>query len=207
MPRLLDLCCGAGGASKGYNLAGFEVVGVDVVEQPRYPFEFIRADCLTVDLSGFDCYHASVPCQGYSDLRHIHPGTADKYPKLIEPMRERLAATGKPYVMENVPGAPLVNPVVLCGSMFGLCVERGWLKRHRLFECNFPVHQPKCDHPRGVRAVGVYGHGGPHEKHNHAWAFEARALMEIDWMTRDELSEAIPPVYTHHVGHYMMAHV
>ena len=124
IPRLLDLGCKAGGASRGYHNAGWEVVGVDISPQPRYPFEFHQADMLTFPLDGFDAYHASPPCQTWSAYRRRGSGVGDGYPDLIEPMRERLAATGKPYVIENIPGSPLRDWVQLCGSSFWLDVKR-----------------------------------------------------------------------------------
>jgi DNA (cytosine-5)-methyltransferase 1 len=149
-PRLLDLFCGAGGAAVGYHRPGFDVVGVDIKPQSNYPFEFHQADALEFPLEGFNAIHASPPCQGYSQLAAMHPGR--EYPLLIEPTRELLLSTGLPYVIENVEGAPLPrHPQLdgtwgfwLCGSMFGLGVTRGFLRRHRLFETNFPVVQPQC---------------------------------------------------------------
>lgn len=209
--RILDLFCGAGGASMGYHRAGFDVTGVDLFPQPRYPFRFIQADALTVDLCGFDAIHASPPCQGYAAgprNTNVAMGRRYEHPLLIEPIRERLLAAGVPYVIENVVGAPLRDPVRLCGTSFGLP-----LRRHRLFEASFLLLVPECQHGRftekrywtgwtqGGHGVGnkrrattvqVYGNGG--EKH------EWPAAMGIDWMTYDELAEAIPPVYTEHIG-------
>ena len=143
-PRLLDLFCGAGGASAGYDAAGFDVVGVDVTEQPNYPFPMYVADALTLSpafLSEFDVIHASPPCQAYSVLAHRTDNGA-AWPQLVEPVRDMLAATGKPYVIENVVGSPLKDYVTLCGTMFpGLRVIR-----HRLFEANFPI--PARPHPK-----------------------------------------------------------
>jgi DNA (cytosine-5)-methyltransferase 1 len=119
-PRLLDLFCCAGGASVGYSMAGFSVVGVDIDFQPNYPFEFIQADALTLDpkfLASFDAIHASPPCQAYSDLAKRN-GNGHKWPRLIEPIRKMLIRSGLPYIIENVDGAPLLHPVVLCGTMF-----------------------------------------------------------------------------------------
>ena len=210
-PRLLDLFCNAGGATRGYQQAGFHVVGVDIDPQPDYcGDEFHQADALTFPLDGFDAIHASPPCQGYSTQ------TADrtKHQRLIGPVRERLRAAGVPYVIENVEGArrELVNPVRLCGSSFGLNV-----RRHRYFESNLCLMVPPCDHawqtPRFrsldismVRAgrlacvVGVHGHI------NYPGEFPLRcAAMGIDWMTNDELVEAIPPAYTEHIGRQLLA--
>src|SRR5438309_7313460 len=134
-PRILDLFCCAGGAGVGYSKAGFEVVGVDIKPQPNYPLPFVQGDALKLDpkfIALFDAVHASPPCQSYSDLAKRN-GNADAWPRLIEPVRKMLIRSGCPYIIENVEGAPLLNPVVLCGTMFpGLRVLR-----HRLFESNF----------------------------------------------------------------------
>ena len=154
--RLLDLFCGAGGASEGYRRAGFEVVGVDIKPQPHYPFDFIEADALTVGggpewiASYFDAVHASPPCQAHSSLRHLQ-STASV--DLIAETRELLRQTGLPYIIENVVGAPLLDPVKLCGSSLGLgamCEDGKWrqLRRHRLFESNVPLMGPPCAHQR-----------------------------------------------------------
>jgi DNA (cytosine-5)-methyltransferase 1 len=210
---LLDLCCGAGGASRGFDLAGFHVVGVDLSPQPNYPYQFIQADALDV-LAGsaagrfFDAFHASPPCQLDCAYRRRGDGVGDGYPDLIAPIREALIATGKPYVIENVTGArhKLRDPVRLCGSSFGLDV-----RRHRLFESNVPIVAPPCDHgwqtPRFPAAtnrkpmsrctveIGVWRIPLPMQ----------RAAMGIDWMERRELSNAIPPAYTEHVGKQLLA--
>src|SRR5512146_881208 len=119
-PRLLDLFCGAGGAAMGYHRACFEVVGVDINPQPHYPFEFHQADALTYPLDGFDVIHASPPCQDYTIASLYHRMNGKTYPDLIEPTRKHLMRSSSVWVMENVPGAPLINPIMLCGSMFGL---------------------------------------------------------------------------------------
>jgi hypothetical protein len=139
-PRLLDLFSGAGGAGKGYADAGFEVVGVDHVPQPNYPFEFHQADALTFPLDGFDAIHASPPCPVHSSLNGWSGDSTE--PDLVPQTRELLRATGLPYVIENIVGAPLEQPVMLCGQALGLRV-----RRHRLFETNFPVMVPQCQHP------------------------------------------------------------
>lgn len=199
-PRLLDLFCGAGGCSMGYHRAGFEVVGVDVKAQPRYPFTFHQADALTFPLDGFDAIHASPPCQAY-----IRSGTVAKHrhPRLLEPVRERLVSSGLPYVIENVPGAPMRSDVILCGSMFGLAV-----RRHRWFETNVPMSPftLSCDHSRPV--TGVYGN--PHGKRGAAAGMLPSDLktwsraMGIDWMTAREIALAIPPAYTEFIGYQLM---
>lgn len=208
-PRLLDLFCGAGGAAEGYRRAGFDVVGYDIEPQPHYPFEFRQVDAL-VGLRAllrwdhpYAAVHASPPCQGSSSLRAMWPDR--EYPELIPPTRGLLRELGLPYVIENVPGAALREPVTLCGSMFGLRVARGWLRRHRLFESSFALDAPPCAHPPGERAVGVYGHGGHAGKHRMLAGDEARAAMGINWMNRDELAQAIPPAYTEHIGAALLA--
>jgi DNA (cytosine-5)-methyltransferase 1 len=200
---ILDLFCGAGGAGMGYHRAGWTVVGVDLSPQPRYPFEFHQADALKFSLEGFDAVHASPPCQAYSALNNGTWGNSSGHPQLIEPIRDRFKASGLPYVIENVPRSPLVDPVLLCGSMFGLGLDDppGYLQRHRLFESSFPLSAPKrCDH-RG-QALGVYGHGrgGGPKKGRSLAADDARAIMEMPWASRDGVSQAIPPAYTEHIG-------
>ncbi len=211
--RLLDLFCGAGGAAVGYHRAGFdEIVGVDVVPQPHYPFEFVQADAMTYPLDGFDLIHASPPCQAYSTLRHA-PGGGE-YPDLVELTRRRLVESGVPYVIENVIGAPLLNPITLCGSHFHLRIGRAVdsdaaeLRRHRLFETSFPLMAFPCLHLYKT-VLGVYGDLAvkrrPSTRGVKAGAQEARDLMEIDWMTDKELVQAIPPAYTEWIGREFLA--
>jgi DNA (cytosine-5)-methyltransferase 1 len=204
-PRLLDLFCGAGGCSAGYQRAGFEVVGVDITPQPRYPFEFREADALDFPLEGFDAVHASPPCRAYTTLRHR---TGGDYPDLVAATRDRLLDSGLPYVIENVIGAPLLNPVMLCGSTFGLGVGGRQLRRHRLFESNAPIMAHPCQH-HGP-AVGVYGTGGGGQMTRGFKAegvADARVALDIDWMSLAELAQAIPPAYTEHIGGYLLAEV
>jgi DNA (cytosine-5)-methyltransferase 1 len=221
---LLDLYCGAGGASVGYHRAGFNVIGVDLHAMPRYPFEFVQCDALeylkTMIERGrwrrdarwqIDAIHASPPCQRYSIACTCRPGLAEQYPDLIEPTRELCELTGLPYVIENVPRAPLVNPVTLCGTQFGLASE--WkgqkvvLRRHREFEAHGFEIPDAGEHDHSYRAVPVYGHGAPTNAPFFAGEGLAnieRRVMDINWMTRDELDEAIPPAYTEYVGKHLM---
>ena len=195
--RLLDLFCGAGGAAMGYHRAGFDVVGVDIAPQPNYPFEFHRADAMTYPLESFDAVHASPPCQSYSRMSQSRAGLADTYPRLVGPVRERLAEYGAPYVIENVRGSDVRPDVVLCGAMFGLA-----LYRHRLFESNVALWQyahlrhrvraSRAGHYEPGTIISVAGNCAPVKM--------AREAMGIDWTTRRELAEAIPPAYTEFLG-------
>jgi DNA (cytosine-5)-methyltransferase 1 len=231
-PRLLDLFCGAGGAAKGYADAGFDVVGVDIRPQPRYPYEFVQADAISIlrgmldypNFNGemwrpgyFDAIHASPPCQLYTAGR-FRPKARREYPDLIGPTRRALAKTSVPWVIENVPGAPLDNPVMLCGAAFGLeaqCADgkRRVLQRHRLFESNVWLMSPGCACGAAER-IGVYGnggacsprHGGRHRGYQGSKA-ERSAAMGVDWMAVRELSQAIPPAYTRFIGEQLLAHI
>jgi len=202
-PRLLDLFCCAGGAAMGYAMAGFDVVGVDINPQPRYPFEFHQADAMTFDLSGFDAIHASPPCQAYTvlggreDLSH--------YPDLVDVVRERLQASGVPWIIENVPGAPLRDPITLCGAMFGL---RSY--RHRLFESSVPLLVP----PHPTHKVRVNRRGENRRKHwdnggfititGDVGVYCGPEAMGVGWMSGNELSQAIPPAYTEFLGRQLL---
>jgi DNA (cytosine-5)-methyltransferase 1 len=191
----------------GYYRAGFDVVGVDNKPQPRYPFTFIQGDALAYlagNGGGFDAIHASPPCQAFSKAQVI---MGREHPDLVTPLRPLLDEIGRPYVIENVPRAPLVDPVTLCGSMFGLDT-----KRHRLFESSVPLTGlPDCNHVwRDGRPVGVYGHTGGKStgitSGNHGFLLDDwKRAMDIDWMSRDELAQAIPPAYTEFVGRQLMA--
>ncbi len=214
--RCLDLYCGQGGAAAGYRRAGFEVVGVDIKDQPRYPFEFMQGDAigflkwLLTDgrpfLAGVDLIHASPPCQHYSQaVRNDNKGA---HPDLIGPTRELLRETGVPYVIENVPYAPLIDPVELCGCMFDMHIEyRGidfGLYRKRLFESSFPLLAP--EHGKHQRpALPVFGHGGTpgwfYRKFGHGVPAEfQKELMDTPWMTRAGTSESIPPIFSEFTG-------
>lgn len=186
MPKLLDLFCGAGGAAMGYHRAGFEIVGVDLVPQPNYPFEFIISDALTYPLKGFDIIHASPPCQTYI-RKSVKYGSGG----MIHPTRIRLLSSKLPYIIENVETAPLINTIKLCGTMFDLLVLR-----HRLFESNLQLKCDRiCNHwgtVSGGDFAGVYGFGGRGQD----WSL----AMGIDWMTELELKEAVPPAYTEFLG-------
>jgi DNA (cytosine-5)-methyltransferase 1 len=199
---LLDLFCGAGGAAMGYHRAGFDVVGVDIAPQPRYPFEFHRADALTFPLDGFDAIHASPPCQVFV-TRGRTQRRADRTPHLdlVDATRARLQGTGVPWVMENVPTSTLRLDLMLCGSMFGLAV-----RRHRHFEGRPPLlpWTLACNH--GYPIYGVYGHGAGPRRERTDWGTVAdwRGAMGIEWMTRDEITQAIPPAYTEWIGRRLL---
>jgi DNA (cytosine-5)-methyltransferase 1 len=230
-PRLLDLFCGAGGCAVGYARAGFEVVGVDIRPQPRYPFELHEADALAVmdfllaspenewrgyRLADFDAIHASPPCQAFTAMKTMY--NAREHPDLLGPTRGHLLAAGLPYVIENVPGAPMLAPVVLCGSSLGLGVvaHDRELRRHRLFETTFPVLVPPCAHQRAT--IGIYGDHARDRRRTHGSRGVdfpdrdkialAREALGMPWCeTWTELTQAVPPAYTEHVGGYLLAEV
>jgi DNA (cytosine-5)-methyltransferase 1 len=198
-PRALDLFCCAGGASAGLVAAGFDVLGVDLDPQPEYPFDFVQADALTFPLEGFDLIWASPPCQGFTAYRrrrdHVRP-----CPNLIPRARARLLACGTPYIIENVEGAPLLNPTRLCGSMFGLDVQR-----HRMFETSFGVTPPACDHSKWVPRFAPATNRTNLRKTVEigVWRIPLevqRRAMGIDWMSLHKLSQAIPPSYSEWLG-------
>lgn len=240
-PKLLDLFCCEGGAAMGYHHAGFEVYGVDIDAQPRYPFAFHKGDALVVlrrlllgeavpfthrdgtvewlTLADFAATHASPPCQAYSITKYTHSNT---HPELIVPTRDLLEATGLPYVIENVQGAhdELRDPMLLCGSMFGLKAfdidgVRLALRRHRLFESNvWLMSAGGCLHD-GDMVAGVYGQGrsdrrtkpqGGRGGYTPSKPVRA-ALMGIDWATQHGLSQAIPPAYTEFIGAQLIDHM
>ena len=205
-PRLLDLFCGAGGAAMGYHRAGFDVVGVDINPQPHYPFEFVQADAMTLPLDGFDAITASPPCQDHT-RGGSHPVHGTGW--MLGATRARLERQSAPWVIENVPGAPLRADFDLCGCMFGLRLPGMQLVRRRWFETSWRHFEmrPPCHHVGP--AISVTGHGTTSYARDkigrNPTIAEYRALMAIDWMNRDELSQAIPPPYTEHIGHQLLA--
>ena len=195
--RALDLFCCAGGAGMGLHRAGYNVTGVDIVNQPNYPFAFVQGDALEADLSGYDFVWASPPCQNHSRMSGCREGLRDKYPSLIAATRAKLKAWGGPWIIENVVGAPLENPVMLCGAMFGLATYR-----HRIFESNVPLTVPP--HPKHETPTSKAGHWKPGTlisvAGNCAPMTMAREAMGIDWTNRAELVEAIPPAFSEHLA-------
>lgn len=187
----------------GLYRAGFDVVGVDIVHQPEYPFPQYVADARTFPLNGFDFIWASPPCQAFTAYKRRKEHVAPR-PNLIPAMRLRLQDSGAPYVMENVVGAPLIDPFMLCGSMFGLDV-----RRHRLFEASFLVMQPQCRHelqtPRFPQATNRKNLRRTVEVG--VWRIPLdvqQRAMGIDWMCRETLSQAIPPAYSEYIGRWAL---
>jgi DNA (cytosine-5)-methyltransferase 1 len=221
-PRLLDLFCGAGGAAMGYHRAGFEVIGVDIAPQPHYPFDMLQVDALdhlsylvrSRNALRIDAMHASPPCQDHSMLRNSAGTHGTGW--LLNATLELLRELDVPWVVENVVGSGLAQQadlfgeygVTLCGASFGLGAGGMDLNRHRLFQSNRPLTAPPCSHRQG-QTIGVYGHG------TNAWhrellgrnitVAEMRDAMGIPWMTREELSQAIPPAYTQFIGEQLLA--
>lgn len=219
--RAIDLFCGAGGAARGLQRAGFHVTGIDIRPQPRYAGDlFIQADALRppVRLADFDLVWASPPCQGYSILGQLPWLKGKEYPKLIEPVREMLLTAGAPYIIENVPGAPLAG-ITLCGQMFGLP-----LYRHRIFETSFFCLSPP--HPKHRETIGAgrllndrgkgslnassargsWGKGGIVTVAGHQFKkADGQRALGIDWMTRDEMAESIPPAYSEYIARAWLA--
>ncbi len=203
--KLLDLYCGVGGASVGYARAGFEVTGIDLKHGKRYPYTYIRANVLEVIkdidyLRQFDVIHASPPCQTHSITQHLRNAQGKSTSKidLIPQTRQALIESGVKYIIENVPGSPLIDPVQLCGSSFGLKV-----RRHRLFESNMPIKGSICNHKLQGRPIGVYGSLNdeiPKGGKTATTIDEARKAMDMDWAIWTELVEAIPPAFTQYLG-------
>lgn len=218
-PLLLDLFCGAGGAAMGYYEAGFDVVGVDIKPQPHYPFEFVQMDVMgraamdVLHAREFDAIHASPPCQAYTVANNIHQ---KEHPDLLPETRRLLQASGVPWVIENVPGAPMPNHVQVCGLALGLNV-----KRHRWFESSEAMWGTQCPARHPGDWLLVFGHtvlerghvirqtpaGNNTTRRKHTTTERGREAMGIDWMNRDELAEAIPPAYTEHIGAQLLAHL
>ena len=194
----------------GYHRAGFDVVGVDINPQPRYPFEFVQMDALEAfdhfGWNDFDAIHASPPCQHFSQMSKCRPGLAETYPDLVDPARQLLIASGKPYVIENVTGSPLQNWAQVCGSGLGMT-----LQRHRWFESNVPLWGVPCAHGQNAWNPD-YGHATGRKRRRvpviGEWRIKKHLqdeAMGIDWMTLPELSEAIPPAYTEFIGTQLLA--
>lgn len=212
-PRLLDLFCGAGGAAMGYHRAGFDITGVDTEPQPNYPFRFVQTDALNIHfIDDYDVVHASPMCQGYCWSTARHRAKGKVYPDQIPDTRAMLIASGKPYVIENVPTAPLLYPTYLEGTMFGLNVLR-----RRGFETNWWL--PKPPYRKRLKTImqqskrdprifikksaycSVAGNGAD------GWSCRVadwQKAMGIDWMNREEIVQAIPPVYTEYIGKYLI---
>jgi len=212
-PRLLDLFCGAGGAAMGYHRAGFDVTGVDINPQPRYPFTFIQADAMSFPLDGYDAIHASPPCRDKTVLTSVigFDGTG----WMLEASRDRLAESGVPWVIENVGGAHMPASVMYCGTEFGLMTTMPrygevWLSRHRKFWSSVFLWGAGGCNCAGRKIIGVYGNGagGPRAStRGPGMAKAAREVMGIDWMRRRELDQAIPPAYTEYIGAQLLDHL
>ncbi|GAA2361021.1 hypothetical protein Cme02nite_38510 [Catellatospora methionotrophica] len=214
-PRLLDLFCCEGGAAVGYHRAGFDVVGIDIEHQKRYPYEFHRGNAMTWPLNGFDAVHASPPCQDHSSMS---TGLNDKHGTgwMLHATIERLTTWGGPWVVENVEGADMPGALTLCGSEFGLTTKTRdgtvrLLKRHRRFVSNVFLMGAGgclCARYRG-RVIGVYGNGGGGEmtRGYKGYPDESRDVMGMPWASQHGLSQAIPPAYTQHIGEQLLAHL
>lgn len=219
-PKLIDFCCCQGGASAGYVAAGFDVYGIDIVGQPKYPYPFLRANAIEalvwliegngfrfsngefLHLDDFAAAHGSPPCQAHTLAQRIQK---NDHPDLIEPMRFLFEQTGMPWIIENVPGSPLRDPVELCGAMFGLRTYR-----HRLFESSVPLTAPA--HPIHTAKTTKMGRAPKpgefmHIVGNFSGAQQGREAMGMPWASRDGLREAIPPAYTEHVGRQLIGHL
>lgn len=206
--RIADLFCGAGGASKGLHDAGFEVVGFDNRPQPRYPYEFHKEDALGVDLTSFQAVWASPPCQKYCNLNRGTNGNAESKIDMIAAVRSRLTDSGLPFIIENGPNAPLIEPMLLCGSMFDPPMD---IRRHRLFESNVLMVPPTwpCRHALYGPRFSYRHHGRTH-KSSVVWVYGQNHManetpvrnraMGINWMNTMELTQSVPPIYAEFFG-------
>lgn len=201
-PWLLDLFCCQGGAAKGYADAGFDVIGIDIEPQPRFPYPFVLGDAIEqgrqlLSTGRFSAVHASPPCQAHTLAQRIQNR---EHPDLIPATRQLLEESGLPYIIENVEGSPLLDPVMLCGGMFPQLA----VYRHRLFESNIPLTVPAHpEHVAPLRKMGRRPEPGDfmHVVGNFSGVEQARAAMGgVDWMSRDGLRESIPPAYTEFLG-------
>lgn len=227
MPRILDICCGAGLVADGLIAAGWDVTGTDIVKQKNYPGPFIRADALELDqrfIRSFDAVWASPPCLKDTIMKHAPGAKGDAHPELIMPIRRMLIASGRPYVIENVATAPLMDPVILCGSMFDLgpTVDgvRYHLRRHRKFETNWPLIAPTtCQHFSPVVTI-LGGHArvrsakaggrGTADFTGHSHRKIMGEAMEVDparRLTCNEISQGVPPIFAQYVGEALLAHL
>jgi len=200
-PKLLDLFCGAGGASMGYYRAGFEVEGVDIKPQPHYPFEFHQADALEFPLEGYDAYHASPPCQLWSKSAKQWRKQGKVYPDYITPIRWRFFEIHCLYVIENVKEAPLIQPMILNGADFGINIHR-----KRAFETNFHIpFNLNCQSKRPLKMGRSPADGDVVQPVGHfAGVGYVAKEMGLDGLTQGELSQAIPPAYTEYIGKYLL---
>lgn len=204
-PVLLDLFCGAGGAAMGYHRAGFDVVGVDVRPQPRYPFEFVQADAMTYPLDGFAAIHASPPCQDHM-RSPTHNQAEHGTGWMLDATRQRLTPSGVPWVIENVPGAAIRADYVLCGCMFPELRVRS----QRWFETSWRAFDlvPAHDHSREVLNRFRTMHGPYFRRNGHVpTRREVAIAMGIDWMRGSEHQQAIPPAYTEYIGRQLLEHL
>ncbi len=208
--RIADLYCGAGGAAKGLHDAGFDVVGFDNRPQPRYPFEFHMTDALTVDLGTFDAVWASPPCQAFSNVANHARASGLEYPDLVDATRHKVEESELPWIIENVVGSPLRLDLMICGSMFDPPMD---VRRHRIFESNIPLQYPMwpCRHALMGPRFELYEHYKQRlsstVRVNGGYTKGASEAMEIHWMTRKELTQAVPPRYSAFLGKQLIEYV